>query len=70
MTRLELDIPSMHCEHCAANIERYLGDQPGVASVTVDYEAEHGELELGPDADIDGLFEALEAMGYDASLVG
>lgn len=70
MTRHELDIPSMHCEHCAGNIQRYLRDQPGVEAATVDYAAERGELEVGPEVDIDGLLEALEAMGYEASLVG
>lgn len=69
MTRHVLDIPSMHCEHCAANIQRYLRDQPNVEAVEVDYRAERGRLEVGPDADLDGLLEVLEAMGYEATLV-
>lgn len=65
----ELAIRSMHCEHCAANIERYLRDQPGVEAAAVDYAAGRGQLEVGPAADVDALVEALDAMGYDASLV-
>lgn len=66
----ELTIRSMHCEHCAANIERYLRSQPDVEAATVTYEAERGRLEVGPAADVDALVEALDVMGYDASLVG
>lgn len=69
MTRHELAIPSMHCEHCAGSIQRYLRDQPGVQAAEVDYGTERGRLEVDPDADLDGLLEALEAMGYEATLV-
>lgn len=69
MTRHEIHIPSMHCEHCAANIQRYLRDEPGVEAAEIDYAAERGRLEIGTDADLDGLLEALGAMGYDATLV-
>lgn len=67
---LELAIASMHCEQCAANVERYLAGQPGVEAAAVDYGAGRGRLEVTPEADVDALLEALEAMGYEASLVG
>lgn len=69
MTRRELAIPSMHCEHCAANIQRYLEQQPGVSAAEVDYGAERGMVEVTPETDLNGLLEALDAMGYEASLV-
>lgn len=65
----ELAIRSMHCEHCAANVERYLRNQPGVEAVEVDFAAGRGQLTVGPSADVDALVEAVDVMGYDASLV-
>lgn len=68
--RYDIAIWSMHCEHCAANLERYLRDQPGVTAAAVDFEAERGRVTVGPDASVEGLLEAIEAMGYEADLVG
>lgn len=39
MTRHEPAVRSMHCEHCAANVERSLRAQPGVREAAVDFEA-------------------------------
>lgn len=69
MTRHELRLSSMHCTHCARNIQRYLREQPGVEAAAVDYEAARGWLEVGPDADLEGLVNGLAAMGYEAALV-
>lgn len=69
MIRRELHIPSMHCEQCAASVERYLRNRPGVEAAEVDFEAERGEIEVAPGTDVDGLVEALDAIGYGASLV-
>lgn len=68
--RVEVTIESMHCDGCAAAVERYLRDQPGVEAASIDFAADGGHLEVGPAADVDALVEALDAMGYDASLAG
>lgn len=65
----EIRLGSMHCERCAANVERYLRAQPGVEAADVDFEAGRGRVLVGPEADIETLLEAVEAMGYDATLV-
>lgn len=65
---IEIDIESMHCEHCAANIERYLRDQPGVGAAEVDYEAGGGWITADEDVDIETLVETIDAMGYQASI--
>lgn len=65
----DIAIDSMHCERCAANLERYLRDQPGVSAAEVDFGAARGRVTVGPDADVDTLVEAIGAMGYEAALV-
>jgi copper chaperone CopZ len=66
--RVELSIESMHCEHCASNIERYLKDQPDVRAAEVDYEANTGWIKINDDVDVGTLVETIDAMGYDASV--
>ena len=65
----EVVIESMHCEHCASNIERYLRNQPGVGTAEMDFQAGKGRLDVDADADVTALVEAIDSMGYDASLI-
>lgn len=67
---VELDIQSMHCEHCARNIERYLRDQPGVTAADVDYDAGRGLVTAEDEVDVETLVETIDAMGYDATVPG
>lgn len=64
-----IEIDSMHCEHCASNIEDYLRHQPGVRTAEVDFHASKGQLEVDADVDVTVLVETIDSMGYDASLV-
>ncbi|MDY6819394.1 MAG: heavy metal-associated domain-containing protein [Halobacteriales archaeon] len=66
--RYELTIESMHCEHCASNIERYLRKQAGVDAAEVDFETGEGWLEVDPGTEIEPLVEAIDAMGYAATV--
>lgn len=65
----ELVIQSMHCEHCAANVQRYVRAQPGVESADLSFETGRLRLVVGPTADVEELVEQINAMGYDASRV-
>lgn len=66
--RAELSIESMHCEHCASNIERYLRDQAGVRDAEVEYEANSGWIAIEDDVDVGTLVDMIDAMGYDAAV--
>lgn len=66
--RVELAIRSMHCEHCARNIERYLSDQPGVTTAAVDFDADRGVIVAEDEVDVDTLVETIDAMGYEVSI--
>lgn len=66
--RYTIIIESMHCETCAANIERYLQNQPGVEAAGVDYNSEEGWLEVADETELESLITAIEAMGYTASV--
>lgn len=65
---VELAIESMHCEHCAANIERYLREQPGIEGADVNYDAGSGSVTADPDMDVDAVVETIDTMGYQASI--
>lgn len=67
--RQDLVLEDMHCEHCASNIERYLAQQPHIRHADVDYGAGRARLEVEPEGDVAAIVDALESMGYGASLV-
>lgn len=66
----ELQIGGMHCTGCARSIEQYLGSEPGVTDVTVSYEAERGTVSVSSGTEIGPLVDAIERMGYDATVLG
>ena len=68
MSTLELPITGMTCASCANRIERKLNKLDGV-SATVNYATEKARVEFDPGAVApDQLVEAVEAVGYSATL--
>ncbi len=68
MSSLELPITGMTCASCANRIERKLNKLDGV-SATVNYATEKARVEFDPGAVApDQLVEAVEAVGYSATL--
>jgi copper chaperone CopZ len=65
----ELRIEEIHCTSCARSIEQYLDSESGVTDVTVSYDAQRGTVSMSPDADIDHIVDAIERMGYDATVL-
>lgn len=66
--KVEIDIESMHCEHCAVNLERFLQDQPGVDAATVDYDTGVGWVTAEEAIAVETLVETIDAMGYGATI--
>lgn len=65
----DLEIDSMHCEQCAANIERYLRRQPGVRAAAVDFQTGRSRLEIDANGDITDLVGAITTMGYEVTSI-
>lgn len=65
----ELQITGMHCTGCAQSVEQYLHSEPGVTDATVSYDAERGTVSVSPDAKIKELVDAIERMGYNATIL-
>ena len=64
---LTLAIEGMTCSHCAASVERALGEQPAVASAQVDLKSGTA-LVAGHGLDVRSLCRAVEELGYTASV--
>jgi heavy metal translocating P-type ATPase len=66
----ELDVTGMTCGSCAARVQRALSKQPGVSDALVNYATGRATVELEPGApDAEQLLSAVQAAGYDATLV-
>jgi cation-transporting ATPase V len=66
----ELDVTGMTCGSCAARVQRALSKQPGVSDALVNYATGRATVELEPGAlDAEQLLGAVQAAGYDATLV-
>ncbi|NQV06820.1 copper-translocating P-type ATPase [bacterium] len=59
----------MTCASCALRIERVLGRQEGVESAIVNFSGQEARVDIGPDADIASLEEAVARLGYSATRV-
>lgn len=59
----------MHCSGCAQSVEQYLSSDPDVTDGTVSYDAERGTVSVSPDAEIERLVDAIERMGYNATVL-
>jgi copper ion binding protein len=69
MTSLTLNVPEIHCDHCASSIEGAVGALPGVDTVSVDIAGRTVEVsyeEAGLDLDV--IVTAIEGQGYEVAL--
>lgn len=69
MTRIELSIDGMSCEHCTARVKKALEATAGVEAVTVSLDP-GGAIIEGPSLDPETLIAAVEQAGYDARPAG
>lgn len=65
----ELRIEEMHCTSCARSLEQFLGSESGVTDVAVSYDDQRGTVWVSPDAEIEQIVDAIERMGYDATVL-
>jgi uncharacterized membrane protein YraQ (UPF0718 family)/copper chaperone CopZ len=59
-----LRVPDMSCQHCAGTITKAVVDLPGVVTINADPGTKLVTLDLGQNADTDGLVKAIEAAGF------
>jgi arsenate reductase len=69
MTRIELSIDGMSCDHCTARVQKALEAADGVEAVTVSLDP-GGAIIEGPALDPEILIAAVEQAGYDARPAG
>lgn len=67
--QLELQLGGMTCASCAGRIERALGKQPGVVTVSVNLASERASLRVLAGTEPAALIAAVQAAGYQASPV-
>ncbi len=67
--QLELQLGGMTCASCAGRIERALGKQPGVVTVSVNLASERASLHVLAGTEPAVLIAAVQAAGYQASPV-
>lgn len=68
--KLEMRFEGMTCLECARNLEKALGDVPGVQSADVNYPRKSGTVTASDDVNRDALLEAVARTGYRAEIVG
>lgn len=66
MTKLVLKIKGMHCASCSALIDKLVGKQPGVVSISTNYGAEKTAIEFDETKiTLEKVDELLHKLGYD-----
>lgn len=65
MTRIELTIDGMNCEHCVKRVEKALSGVEGVRAVEVELEEGRATVEADG-APLDDLVAAVDDAGYTA----
>jgi copper chaperone CopZ len=65
MTRIELSIDGMSCDHCTARVQKALEGADGVTAVTVRLEPGGATIE-GKSLDPETLVAIVEGTGYEA----
>jgi len=63
------DVEGMTCASCALRIERVLSRQEGVASAVVNFAGQEARVVPSGPVDLDALREAIDKIGYHATLV-
>jgi copper chaperone CopZ len=69
MTRIDLTIDGMSCEHCTARVKKVLEATDGVTAVTVSLDPGGAVIE-GESLDPEVLIAAVEQTGYEAKQSG
>jgi uncharacterized protein len=59
-----LRVPDMNCQHCVGSVTKAIVDLPGVRDINADPGTKLVTLDLGQDADTDGLLQAIEEAGF------
>jgi copper ion binding protein len=67
-TTVTLSVPGMSCGHCEAAVKSEVGKVAGVASVSVDLDSKDVVV-TGDPLDVDAIIAAVDAAGYEASVV-
>ncbi|MQA99712.1 MAG: heavy metal translocating P-type ATPase [Actinobacteria bacterium] len=66
---LDFDVEGMTCGSCAARVQRTLRGRPGVTGAAVNFATNRAEVTAEPDVDAAELIAAVNAIGYDLSLI-
>ena len=66
---LTFDVEGMTCASCALRIERVLSKQEGVGSAVVNFAGQEARVVPSGPVDLDALREAIDRIGYHATLV-
>jgi cation-transporting ATPase V len=66
---ITFDVEGMTCASCALRIERVLSRQEGVASAVVNFAGQEARVVPSGPVDLDALREAIDRIGYHATLV-
>jgi len=64
MKSVSLNIPSIHCGHCAMTIKNELADLLGVKSVEVDVQKKSAVVNFDDPATEEGVVSLLKEIGY------
>jgi len=64
LEKIVLNVPSMHCQGCAGNIEQALRGLGGVASVTADHQSKLVTVAVRDGVGRDNLCSAINAIGH------
>ncbi|WP_414040190.1 heavy-metal-associated domain-containing protein [Acidithiobacillus sp. M4-SHS-6] len=67
MTKVEISIQGMTCQHCVAAVEKALRKIPEVQSVVVQLDTQSATVE-GTSLDPEALIQAVEEEGYTAQV--
>jgi P-type Cu+ transporter len=69
LDKTQLHITGMTCSACASNIEKAVGDLPGVARIVVSLNTETAQVEYAPGVtSLSDIRKTIEDIGYGASL--
>jgi copper ion binding protein len=65
---LILNVPEIHCDHCAHSIEDAVGALPGVEGVKVDIAGRTVDVAYDADrVELDSIVTAIEGQGYEVA---
>lgn len=67
MTEMTLNVPDIHCGHCASSIEGAVAEVNGVERVKVAIDAHTVDVAFDDPADLADVVEAIESQGYGVS---